>query len=174
MVKKFLIIDTSGRDSFVALHHPSGTLDSEILPPLKQSQRLLPATQKLLQHEEIDFIAIGIGPGSFTGTRVGVMTAKTLSFARKIPLLPFCSLLCYIPEREGPFTIMTDAKSQGVYTLKGTKTRNALFFEEPFLQKKDLEEPLPPLNLPFLASYLLKQEKLFSHDEIQVSYLRSP
>ena len=38
--------------------------------------------------EELDFIAINIGPGSFTGIRIGVSFAKGLSFAKNIPLIP--------------------------------------------------------------------------------------
>ena len=101
---KFLIIDTSGPDSFVCLWNHK-RWKNKLLPPLKQSQTLLPAIQELLEGQTIDFIAIGTGPGSFTGTRVGVMTAKTLAFALKIPLFPFCSLKIYTPDKEGPFMI---------------------------------------------------------------------
>jgi len=44
------------------------------------------------------YIAIGTGPGSFTGTRVGGMVAKALGFAWNIPLIPFSSSL--LPDLE--------------------------------------------------------------------------
>lgn len=40
-----------------------------------------------LERTEIDLIACGIGPGSFTGTRVGVATAKGLSLAMDVPIV---------------------------------------------------------------------------------------
>ncbi|WP_194848176.1 tRNA (adenosine(37)-N6)-threonylcarbamoyltransferase complex dimerization subunit type 1 TsaB [Candidatus Neptunochlamydia vexilliferae] len=87
---KFLIIDTSGTKSFVALF-ADGKLNSYPLPERKQSQTLLPAVKKLLNNQEISFIALGTGPGSFTGTRIGVMTAKALSLSMDLPLVPFSS-----------------------------------------------------------------------------------
>lgn len=37
---------------------------------------------------EIDAIAVSIGPGSYTGLRIGLSTAKGLAFNRKLPVLP--------------------------------------------------------------------------------------
>lgn len=173
MKKHFLIIDTSGPHSFVALWK-NGELQVEYLPPLKQSQTLLPAIQKLLECETIDFIAVGIGPGSFTGTRVGVMTAKTLAFAKNLPLLPFCSLMIYTPESEGPFTIYTDARSQKQYVLKGVRRGPQTSFGEATIEesKKDISSAL---NLEFLATHLLKEffeTGGVSEEKAKVCYLK--
>lgn len=167
----FLIIDTSTDQSFAALHTES-ELIVQRLPPVKQSQSLLPAVEKLLENEEIAFIAVGTGPGAFTGTRVGVMAAKTLAFALGIPILPFCSLKIFTPDEEGPFTLVGDAKSRGSYLLKGIRSNGTIQYEPPYLgEKRALSSEL---NLPFLATYL--QEKFqrsgpLSHREISVSYL---
>lgn len=172
---KFLIIDTSGPDSFVSLYDESN-LNTELLPPLKQSQTLLPTIQKLLDGQTIDFIAVGIGPGSFTGTRVGVITAKTLAFAKNLPLLPFCSLKIYTPDVKGPFSLFTDAKSSGIFTLEGVRTSKSATFGAPYI--KEGKKPFSKaLNLPFLGGYLLEeflQSGGTPHQEIEVCYLKSP
>jgi tRNA threonylcarbamoyladenosine biosynthesis protein TsaB len=61
------------------------------------NRRLVPAIQQLLARfsipiEQILPLAVIQGPGSFTGIRVGVATAKTLAYAASIPLLPVDAL----------------------------------------------------------------------------------
>lgn len=170
----FLIIDTSGFESFVSLCDEM-TCKTELLPPLKQSLTLLPAIEKLCAGQTLDFVAIGTGPGSFTGTRVGVITAKTLAFALKIPLVSFCSLKIYTPDREGPFVLHGDAKSSGTFALKGVRTAETAFFEAPYI--KEEKHPLSKgLNLPFLRKYLLEKFLEFGgtpEGKITVCYLKN-
>lgn len=94
-----------------------------------------------LSLKELSFISCGLGPGSFIGTRVGLITAKSLSFALDIPLVYFCSLEMYEPSELGPFLVLSDARSQGIYALSGVKEENGTFFvKEPILYS--LEELL--------------------------------
>ena len=65
---------------------------------LTHSQTLLPMVDALLQGgaltmEDIDRVAVAVGPGSFTGVRIGVATAKGLAFAQEIPCTPVSTLL---------------------------------------------------------------------------------
>lgn len=57
-----------------------------------QAERLVPAIDALLklhrlEQKELQLIAVAIGPGSFTGLRIGMATAKGLAQALKIPLV---------------------------------------------------------------------------------------
>ena len=167
----FLIIDTSSPQSFVALSK-GDDLNIKYLSPLKQSQTLLPAIENLLEGTSIDFIAIGTGPGAFTGTRVGVMAAKALSFSKEIPLLPFCSLKIFTPNSNGPFTLYSDAKSRGFYALDGERSGESATFGSPKLVADG--SICSTLNIPFLKQYLLKkfhQASPSNHAEVTISYL---
>ena len=131
-----LIIETSGNDSFVALCKEGKVLVSEMLPQKEQSKHLFPAIRnclstKNLTLKDLDCICVGNGPGSFTGTRVGVMAAKALSFASDTPLITFCSLERFALPKRGPFIIALNAKSKGFYTLEGEKRRGGVHFYGP-------------------------------------------
>jgi tRNA threonylcarbamoyladenosine biosynthesis protein TsaB len=62
----------------------------------RHSQVLLPEIERSVDAAggwgKIDRIAVGIGPGSFTGLRIGIATARGLAQAREIPIVPVGSL----------------------------------------------------------------------------------
>ncbi|MCH9621290.1 MAG: hypothetical protein S4CHLAM20_07090 [Chlamydiia bacterium] len=92
-MKKILIIDTATIDSSISLLLGS-KLFSIHLKEKSQTKEIIPIIKALLSEHHIELshlsgIAICVGPGLYTGTRVGVMTAKTLSYALDIPLFPF-------------------------------------------------------------------------------------
>ncbi|NMB02393.1 MAG: tRNA (adenosine(37)-N6)-threonylcarbamoyltransferase complex dimerization subunit type 1 TsaB [Firmicutes bacterium] len=94
-------IDTSTMTGGVALLS-NETLVGESLLNIRttHSERLLPALEELLGHsgvqmEELGLISVVTGPGSFTGLRIGMATAKGFSFARKTPLVGVTTLEAY-------------------------------------------------------------------------------
>jgi tRNA threonylcarbamoyladenosine biosynthesis protein TsaB len=83
----------------VALATPRGLLVREIATPREQTERMLALTDELLTKagitlEQLDGIAFGRGPGSFTGLRVSVAVAQGLAAVTAVPLLPVSSLAC--------------------------------------------------------------------------------
>lgn len=88
-----LAIETSSLVSSVALLH-EGTLRSEITiqAKLTHSEQLMPHIADMLAKagvtkKQIDSISVSLGPGSFTGLRIGLATAKGLAFAWEVPLV---------------------------------------------------------------------------------------
>jgi tRNA threonylcarbamoyl adenosine modification protein YeaZ len=61
---------------------------------------------------DLGAVVVGLGPGPFTGLRVGVVTAATLADARGLPAVGVCSLDAI---GEGARTVVTDARRKEVY-----------------------------------------------------------
>ena len=89
-----LIIDTTGSQAFIGLAKNGQLLSKMIISEGRQlSKFLLPSIQSILQASTPNYIAIGTGPGSFTGSRVGGIIAQSLSYGWNIPLISFSSTL---------------------------------------------------------------------------------
>ena len=93
-----LALDTSGDFCGIALLRGTTLLcDYTFRHEMHLSENLLSILDTLLHQyrltlEEIEAFAVGVGPGSFTGTRIGVMTAKTFAAVQKKPLYGVNSL----------------------------------------------------------------------------------
>jgi tRNA threonylcarbamoyladenosine biosynthesis protein TsaB len=90
---RVLAIETSGTVGSVAALTAEGLLGELQLPLQKGSaQSLIPALKTLLdtirwRPEDVELVAVTMGPGSFTGLRVGVTAAKTFAYAVKAQVL---------------------------------------------------------------------------------------
>lgn len=93
-----LAIDTSNQVLGVAITK-GNDLIAEMITNIKkdQSSRLMPAIVDVMEKvdikpDQLDKIVVANGPGSYTGTRIGVTTAKTLAWAQGIPIDTVSSL----------------------------------------------------------------------------------
>lgn len=109
---KILAIETSELAGSVAIWQDGNLVYDAVLPSQQRSaQSLAPAIAAglravSLSSSEMDGIAVTMGPGSFTGLRVGVMTAKMFAFATGIPVAgvdTLCTLAvgCSTPDMVG-------------------------------------------------------------------------
>jgi len=100
---RVLAFDTATGATAVALRDPAIGLELELrddpLPGERpgHATRLLPMIADLLARagtgwESVDRIAVGVGPGTFTGLRIGIATARALAWARELPLVGISSL----------------------------------------------------------------------------------
>ena len=92
--KKILAIETSGELCSVALSFELNKFDERtILMKHIHSEKLIPMIDEILSSnkitpKELDCVAISVGPGSFTGLRIGMTAAKGIAFASNLPIVP--------------------------------------------------------------------------------------
>jgi tRNA threonylcarbamoyl adenosine modification protein YeaZ len=87
---------------------PSGNRHAELLTPAVQGV-LADAGLRL---PDVEAVVTGLGPGPFTGLRVGVVTAAALADARGLPVIGVCSLDAV---GSGARTVVTDARRKEIY-----------------------------------------------------------
>lgn len=147
-----LILDTSTDSSLIALSKNHQLIDFRSIPHEQNlSRTLLPAIQQLLVENKISLkdlfkLSVGIGPGSYTGTRIAVSIAESLALALSIPLYSFCSLLAFLPQSlpQGAFAFLMGSNHANWFLLKG-------YLQEGLIQSPCSHHILPKEEiLPFL------------------------
>ena len=124
MNERILMIETSTECCSVALSEGERILARRIdETPRMQSSLLAPYIVEVLQEaglgaDDLDAVAVSEGPGSYTGLRVGVSTAKGICFGASKPLLGIDTLQILACQAEGSFdriVAMLDARRMEVY-----------------------------------------------------------
>jgi tRNA threonylcarbamoyl adenosine modification protein YeaZ len=121
------------------LHADGATSHGEVLASLVQ-QALASA---FTTAESISAIAVGTGPGPFTGLRVGLTFARTLAFARSIPVHGLCTLdvLAAGVRDDSEFLVATDARRKEIYWAR---YQGGERIEGPHVSKPDVVAAMHP------------------------------
>jgi tRNA threonylcarbamoyl adenosine modification protein YeaZ len=122
-----LAFDTATPAVTVALHDGERVVASLTRVDARRHGELLaPGITSVLDEawvarQDITAVAVGVGPGPFTGLRVGLVTARTLALALDIPVYGVCTLDVLAAAAvdsaavQGPFLVATDARRKEVY-----------------------------------------------------------
>jgi tRNA threonylcarbamoyl adenosine modification protein YeaZ len=118
-----LAFDTGTPAVTVALHDGTDVLaERTAVDAMRHGELLAPAVATVLERAgatrtELTDIAVGVGPGPFTGLRVGLVTARTLGAVLGVPVHGVCTLdvLAAAAEVAGAFRVATDARRKEVY-----------------------------------------------------------
>ena len=121
---KVLAFDTSSKALSLAILEDKQVLAETMINIKKNhSITLMPAIDFLMGSldwtpKDLDRIVVAQGPGSYTGLRIAVATAKTLAHTLKIELVGVSSLLALVPEQvEGLGIPVMDARRNNVYAV---------------------------------------------------------
>jgi tRNA threonylcarbamoyl adenosine modification protein YeaZ len=122
-----LALDTATPLVTVALHDGERVVvEHSSEQPMKHGEHLAPLVARAMDdagivRQDLTAVAVGVGPGPFTGLRVGIVTARTLGFVLDVPVYGVCSLDVIALEvvgtgaTAGSFLVATDARRKEVY-----------------------------------------------------------
>lgn len=139
-----LLIDTHDQDVCFILYKDGKVISNKIVKSkFKHSEIAMPSLIELLSENHInvndihDIICV-VGPGSFTGVRIGVVIAKTLALILNIPIRPITSLdlLAFSVESVDECTYAVSEKN-GYFIAKYNNGVNA---DIKYISKSDYEE----------------------------------
>ncbi|MFG2224188.1 tRNA (adenosine(37)-N6)-threonylcarbamoyltransferase complex dimerization subunit type 1 TsaB [Streptomyces sp. NPDC048644] len=162
-----LALDTATPAVTVALHDGSRVIaESRQVDARRHGELLLPAVDRVLAEagtklDAVTGLVVGVGPGPYTGLRVGLVTAATFGAALGIPVHGLCSLdgLAYAAGLDEPFVVATDARRKEVYWARYADARTRL--TEPAVDRPaDLAEQMA--GVPAVGAGALLYDAVFT------------
>ncbi len=120
---KILSLDTSSKNAIVVItQNEEKIIELNNEEEKTHSQKLMPMIDEAFQKSKLSLDDIGLiicclGPGSFTGVRIGIATAKAFADSKNIPVVGVNSLeaLAYSLETEGKICAIIDAGHENAY-----------------------------------------------------------
>lgn len=174
---KILGIDTSSLATSIAVIEDNKLICEYTINTKKtHSQKLMPMIENMLECsdlniKDIDVVAVSIGPGSFTGLRISMATAKAIAHVRNLPIIAVNSLenlasnmnLC-----DKKICAILDAQRTQVYTSKYKFEENKLVQLEEIdvLEIEDLLMNLGESN----EEWIIVGEAVYKYEELIKKY----
>lgn len=129
-----LAVDTATPAVTVALHDGVSVLAAESqVDARRHGELLLPAVDRVLTGAGLALgavtdVVVGVGPGPYTGLRVGLVTAAAFGSTLGVPVHGLCTLdgLAYAAGLDVPFVVATDARRKEVYWARYADSRTRL------------------------------------------------
>lgn len=153
-VPRLLILETSSRIGHVAVALGDDLLGVRRLDEARRNARdLAPAMAALLSEQgwrprDIEAVIVSRGPGSYTGLRVGIMSAKTFAYAAGCSLVAvdtFAALALQAPQSVARVDVLADAQQDKVYV-------------QSFVRAAEDWQPISELAIRRFADWLAARE----------------
>lgn len=176
---KILSIETATSVCSVAIHSNGELISSaEVSEQGAHAQKLMPLIDQILKesnmdYSELDAIAVSEGPGSYTGLRIGVSTAKGLAYGLGKPLIGINTLQALasaIKVNPGEFILpVMDARRMEVYYEVFDSSLNSLIpLDSEVLNEESFKNFLEQERVYFLGDALDKIKSVINHPNLVI------
>ena len=165
-----LAIETATSACSVALLYNGSITEQYKVGNNLHSKELLSMVDKLLRDAQIkvnqlDAIAVGQGPGSFTGLRIGIGVGQGLAYSTGLPMIAICPLHTLASEFDAQYILAGfDARMSQIY-WSGFTRKNGVLFRDGCVQvsnPSDIILPDPQKNWLAVGSAWTEYQDLFS------------
>jgi tRNA threonylcarbamoyladenosine biosynthesis protein TsaB len=153
---RILILETSGRIGQVALARGEEMLRRRRLDETRRHARdLVPAVAELLtaehwQPKDVQAVIVSRGPGSYTGLRVGIISAKTFAYVTGCAVLAvdtFTAIAQQAPAEAAHLDVLADAQQEKIYLQSFARLEAGVW------------APTAPLRIQGLADWLAGRDR---------------
>lgn len=168
---RILSFDTSTLYLSLALYADGKVVSERIIPPSDSFRQeavsqLMPNIDDIVKsngwdRKSIDLIVVGVGPGSFTGLRTSVVTARTLAQALDLPLVGMDALKCFSARAELPAAVVLSG-GRGHYFVAVYQSLTECSLEPRCVEKSELETILNDVDRCFIEDKLEPDLSSFS------------
>lgn len=152
---KLLALDTSTEACSAAVYADGTTFSEFELTPRAHTQLILPMVDKVLSAaglrlQDVDALAVGCGPGAFTGIRIGVGVAQGLAMASDKLVIPLSTLAAlaqqaYVQHGATQVLVALDARMGEVYW-------GQYVLQDGLMQLQGVEQVCSPMDAPLPAT----------------------
>lgn len=148
-----LFLDTSSDNLIVTLLKDENIIFEKNIKSLRDHSSYLVSTideafkSTKIEKKQLDKIFVGIGPGSFTGTRIAITVAKTLAYSFNIDLVPVSSIEEFIYGIDGYdyYVPVLEEKRNMIYFSVFDKDKNRII-EDTYANKEEFLDHLKKYN----------------------------
>lgn len=177
---RILALETSGLGGQIALLEQDRVIREASLPSgLRTAQTLVPVISRELalihwKPTQLELIAVTCGPGSFTGLRIGVTTAKVLAYATRADVLGLNTLEVIAAQASdsASITAVLDAQRQQLFSASFARPSSSTLARQRPTQVVDLDSwlaELAPGDLVTGPGLALVNDRLPSHVRVAPS-----
>lgn len=166
-----LYINTCNKEVIIKLFKNHKCIKEELISNQKQnSQFIMPSIKKVLDGKLPECIGVVVGPGSFTGIRLGVTIAKTFGYVKNIPVKTITTLkeVALSTKKEEKYVSVKENNGYFIakYNNKNEKIEEYKYINnEDYIDFKSKHNIYSNMNLNYkeIAKYLLKKESENPH-----------
>lgn len=140
MSSRILAVDTATEACSVALLCDGQIISRFAISPREHTQKVLPMVEEVLTEaglslHQLDALAFGRGPGSFTGVRIGVGIAQGLALGANLPMIGVSSLMtlaegAYRHNGQSQILAAIDARMSEIYCAQYRRTEEGFWLGE--------------------------------------------